>query len=63
MYLNHAENGKYRGVLDDYLEAETKGEGYWQKLGELLELKDEAAWAEFDQRVQRFAIDELPKYK
>jgi hypothetical protein len=63
MYLNHAENGKYRNVLDDYLEAETKGEGYWQKLGELLGLKDDDDWAAFDERVRKFAIDELPKFK
>lgn len=63
MYLNHAENGSLRNVLDDYLEAETKGEGYWQKLGELLGLKSEEAWDEFDQKVRRWAIDELPKFK
>ncbi len=63
MYLNHAEGGKYREVLDDYIEAETKGEGYWQKLGELLGLKSEADWVALDAKVRKFASDELPKLK
>jgi hypothetical protein len=61
LYLNSAEGGRHKVAFDDYIEAETKGEGYWQKLGELLGLADDAAWAAFDEKVRKWAVDELPK--
>lgn len=63
MYLNWAEDGKLKNILDDYIEAETKGEGFWQKLGELLGLKTDDDWAAFDEKVRKWAVEVLPKMK
>jgi hypothetical protein len=63
MFLNHAEGGKYRPVFDAYFEAETKGGGHYGTLAELLDLKTDADWQQFDQKFKQWVENDLAKLK
>ncbi len=61
MYLHYAEDGKYREVFDKYFVAETKGEGHYETMEELLGIERAADWEELDKRFLTWCQTRLEK--